>query len=404
MTGPPAGRRGAGPSKIGSVFGKGMTSLMLLSLAMATGVAQPKDPRPRARDLGVAPGVYEPGPLNAITDVPGVLVGHCTLSKDESIRTGVTAILPHAGNLFQEKVPAAVHVYNAFGKLAGSTQIQELGQIETPILLTNTLSVWDAAAALAHWTLQLPGNEDVRSVNPVVGETNDGYLNDIRGRHVKAGHVLAAIRSAKAGPVAEGNVGAGTGTVAFGWKGGIGTSSRRVPLPAEGGPGPAYLLGVLVQTNFGGHLTIDGVPVWRSLQPERRLARLESQPPADAGGSCMIVLATNAPLDARQLERLAARAIHGMAKTGSSGSHGSGDYVIAFSTAYRIPAHSPTVTRNVEILDESRLSPLFQSALEATEEAIYNSLLQAGDARGMGGHEALAVPVAKLRELLKDRR
>ncbi len=389
--------RGDGSVLAGNWKGVGAT---LVLLALTTGLAK-ENARPRARDLGIAPGIHPPGPVNAITDVPGVLVGHCTVNPNDSIQTGVTAILPHSGNLFQEKVPGAVYVYNAFGKLVGSTQIQELGQIETPILLTNTLSVWDAAAALAEWTLQLPGNEDVRSVNPVVGETNDGYLSDIRGRHVKAEHVLAALGSAKSGPVQEGSVGAGTGTVAFGWKGGVGTSSRRVSLPGEG---PTYTLGVLVQTNFGGRLTIDGMPVWRSIEPERRSAGGDPPPNQDAGGSCMIVVATDAPLDARQLERLAARAIHGMARTGSSGSHGSGDYVIAFSTGYRIPARSLKATRTLEILDESLLSPLFEATLEATEEAIYNSLLQAADARGRDGREVPALPLGRLREILKNRR
>lgn len=354
--------------------------------------------RLRARAMGIHPGMYEPGPLNAITDVPGVRVGHATLIQGENVRTGVTAIVPHSGNLFREKVAAAIEVFNAFGKMVGSTQVQELGQLETPILLTNTLSVWDAAAGLADWMLAQPGNENVRSINPVVGETNDGWLNDIRGRHVKAEHVRQALANAQGGPVEEGSVGAGTGTMAFGWKGGIGTSSRRLladrpstALRTSGG----YTVGVLVQTNFGGSLTIDGVPVWRELRPSRERE-------GSGEGSCMIVIATDAPLDARQLRRLATRAFHGMARTGSSGSHGSGDYAIAFSTAnrYSLDARQsppPSLVR------EDDLSPLFQAVIEATEEAIYNSLLQATTVRGRDGHVAEAIPIEKLRTLLRGR-
>ncbi len=350
--------------------------------------------RPRARELGVAPGSFEPGPWNAITDVAGVRVGHATIISGDDVRTGVTAILPHGGNLYREKVAAAMHIANAFGKLVGSTQVVELGQLETPILLTNTLSVWDAAAALAEWMLALPGNEPVRSINPVVGETNDGWLNDIRGRHVRAEHVRQALASATAGPVAEGSVGAGTGTVAFGWKGGIGTSSRRVRLgDTDGTP---YTVGVLVQTNYGGRLTIAGVPVWQHLPPRRD----------DGGeGSCMIVVATDAPLDSRQLRRLAARAILGMARTGASGSHGSGDYVIAFSTTHRIRSAAPneaTPTAPVELLHEERLSPLLLAVSDATEEAIYNSLFRATTVRGRAGHTAEAIPIARVRELLRQ--
>jgi D-aminopeptidase len=361
----------------------------LLAAAAATAIAAPAGAaaqasgavRPRARELGLRPGLLEPGPANAITDVEGVRVGHATLVEGEAVRTGVTAVVPHPGNLFRDKVAAAVHVFNAFGKLVGATQVDELGQLETPILLTNTLSVWDAAAALADWMLARPGNESVRSVNPVVGETNDGFLNDIRGRHVGARHAHAALEAAAAGAVDEGSVGAGTGTVAFGWKGGIGTSSRRL----DGGEG-AFTVGVLVQSNFGGRLTVGGVPVWRELAP----------PAPDAGGgSCMIVVATDAPLDARQLRRLGARAVHGMARTGSTGSHGSGDYVIAFSTARRAGApEAPS-------FPEDRLSPLFEAAIDATEEAILNSLLRATTVRGRDGHVAEAIPVDRLRELLR---
>jgi D-aminopeptidase len=365
----------------------------LLVLAQEKG----EPPRPRARDLGIRPGVFEPGPRNAITDVPGVRVGHTTIVSGDNVRTGVTAILPHSGNMFREKVAAAIHVFNAFGKLVGSTQVQELGQLETPIVLTNTLSVWDAAAATADWVLAQPGNENVRSINPVVGETNDGWLNDIRGRHVKAEHVRQALEGAKSGPVEEGSVGAGTGTMAFGWKGGIGTSSRKLPDRAGG-----YTIGVLVQTNFGGNLTIDGVPVWRSLRPASARESSAAAPAYGQTGSCMIVVATDAPLDARQLRRLAARAIHGMARTGSSGSHGSGDFVIAFSTTNRYfadPAQQPS--NPIALVREDNLSPLFQAVIEATEEAIYNSLLRATTVRGTGGHVAEAIPADRLRELLR---
>jgi D-aminopeptidase len=356
----------------------------------------------------------EPGPHNAITDVAGVRVGHATIVQGESVRTGVTAILPHGGNLFQQKVASAVHVFNAFGKLVGATQVQELGQIETPILLTNTLSVWDAAAALADWMLARPGNENVRSINPVVGETNDGWLNDIRGRHVKAEHVRAALESAAESAVAEGSVGAGTGTMAFGWKGGIGTSSRRVPLRGGG----TFTVGVLVQSNFGGRLTIAGVPVWKELQPPQRAAsgggHGAEQGRQDAGGttadgSCMIVVATDAPLDARQLRRLAARAIHGMARVGSTGSSGSGDYVIAFSTTYPMPgvrasgSAQSTAEAPPALLAEGELSPLFEAVMDATEEALYNSLLRATTVRGVEGHTGEAIPIEPLRKLLEKK-
>src|SRR3954465_2685117 len=292
--------------------------------------------RPRARDLGIAPGPLTPGPLNAITDVDGVRVGQVTVNDGDAVHTGVTAILPHGGNLFREKVAGAVFVGNAFGKLAGSTQVQELGTIETPIVLTNTLSVGTAIDAVVRWTAAQPGNENVRSVNALVGETNDGTLNDIRGQHVTREHVIGAITSAKTGPVEEGAVGAGTGTVAFGWKGGIGTSSRTVSI------GPAsndtWTVGVLVQSNYGGKLVIDGVPVWKELSPARGRGGADLSPvprSAEGDGSCMIVVATNAPLDAKALQRLAARAIFALARTGSTYSNGSGDFAIAFSP------HSP---------------------------------------------------------------
>jgi D-aminopeptidase len=325
-------------------------------------------------------------------------VGHVSLNEGERIRTGVTAILPHGGNLFQDKVAGAVFVGNAFGKLAGSTQVGELGTIETPIVLTNTLSVGTAMDAVVRYTLQQVGNEQVRSVNPLVGETNDGGLNDIRGLHVSTAHVLDAIARAAAGPVEEGTVGAGTGTVAFGWKGGIGTSSRVVP----GG----YVLGVLVQTNFGGNLTIDGVPVFRMLPPARR-ASIDG-PAADerlrAGdGSCMIIVATDAPVDPRDLRRIAARAVFGLGRTGSSYSNGSGDFAIAFSTSTEMRSRfNDTQPRTRQVLPPDAMSPLFQAALEATEEAVYNSLLRATSVRSSSG-SADAIPIDRLRALLPAR-
>ena len=351
--------------------------------------------RPRARDLGIKIGVYEPGPLNAITDVTGVHVGQVRIIQGDNVRTGVTAIVPHEGNMFQDKVAAAVYVYNAFGKLIGSTQVNELGQLETPILLTNTLSVWDAAAALVEWMLALPGNQEVRSINPVVGETNDGWLNDIRGRHVKAADVVQALESAHGGPVEEGSVGAGTGTTALGWKGGIGTSSRRLP-PELGG----FTVGVLVQSNFGGHFTLDGVPVWRELSGTTPA----TIPAAARHESCMIVVATDAPLESRQLGRLAKRATFGLARTGSAGENGSGDYVIAFSTSNRFPPQpsaAASASSNHGRLNEDQLSPLFEATIEATEEAIDNSVLRATTVRGRDGHVAEAIPIDRLREAMK---
>lgn len=343
-------------------------------------------PKARLRDLGIALGQLPAGPLNAITDVAGVKVGHRTLIKGEEVRTGVTAIVPHGGNLFQEKCPAAVYVFNAFGKLVGSTQVEELGVIETPILLTNTLAVWRAADALKHYTLTQPGNEDVRSVNPVVGETNDGTLNDIRGEHLSREDFLSALRGAKSGPVAEGNVGAGTGTICFGFKGGIGTSSRRLP-EALGG----YTVGVLVQTNFGGVLSIDGVPVGKELGRHYLAATGPGDQVDRADGSIMMIVATGAPVDARQLKRLARRAGLGLARTGSSGSHGSGDFVLAFSANRNPP----------KLLDDGQLSPLFEAVIEATEEAIYNSLFQAETMTGRGGRTVEALPFDRVREIFR---
>ena len=346
--------------------------------------------RPRAREIGIAPGALAPGPLNAITDVEGVRVGHVTIKEGDGVRTGVTAILPHGGNLFQDKVAGAVFVGNAFGKLAGSTQVQELGTIESPIVLTNTLSVGTAVDAAVRWTTAQPGNENVRSVNALVGETNDGALNDIRGQHVTREHVLAAIAAAKAGPVEEGAVGAGTGTVAFGWKGGIGTSSRLVPRGA--GAAGMWTVGVLVQSNYGGRLVIDGVPVWRELMPPR--------PGANADGSCMIVVATDAPLDARNLERLAARAIFALARTGSTYSNGSGDFAIAFSTHPSLRVTGAAAPQVRTVLPTDGVSALFEAVLDATEEAIDNSLLKATDVTA-NGRTIRAIPVDALRALLK---
>lgn len=361
--------------------------------------------RPRTRDLGIDPGVFPTGRHNAITDVPGVRVGHTTLIEGDRIRTGVTAILPHDGNLFRDKVPGAVFVGNAFGKLAGSTQVEELGTIETPIVLTNTLSVGTAVEAVVRFTVDQPGNETVRSVNAVVGETNDGGLNDIRGQHVTGAHVLSAIREAKEGPVAEGNVGAGTGCECFGWKGGIGTASRRLPDRLGG-----WTLGVLVQANFGGVLTIAGAPVGRELGRHAfrdDLARPDPDDPAlrrPGDGSCLIVVATDAPLDARDLKRLAARAVFGLARTGSSFSHGSGDYAIAFSTAAGLRVrHGAGAVQAREILPAEATSPLFQAALETTEEAVYNALLQANTTTSRG-RTVEALPVDRVRAILEHHR
>jgi D-aminopeptidase len=349
--------------------------------------------RPRARDLGIAPGVMRPGPLNAITDVADVRVGHTTIVEGDSVRTGVTAILPHGGNVFQDKVAGAVFVGNAFGKLAGSTQVTELGTIETPIVLTNTLSVGVAMDAVVRYTLAQPGNEQVRSVNAVVGETNDGGLNDIRGLHVKTDHVLAAIRGAHGGPVQEGAVGAGTGTVNYGWKGGIGTSSRRVPLRQAQGE-REYTLGALAQTNFGGNLTISGVPIYKALQPPSRRGN-------NADGSCMLVVATDAPVDARDLRRIAARAVFGLGRTGSAYSNGSGDFAIAFSTSPEMRTRfNDTSARARQVLPPDAVSPLFEAALEATEEAVYNALFQATTVTSRFG-TADAIPLDRVRQLIK---
>ena len=370
-------------------------ALVALALITAASLLAQDAGRPRARDLGIAPGVFQPGPLNAITDVAGVRAGHKTMIEGDHVRTGVTVIVPHAGNVFQEKVPGAVFVGNAFGKLAGSTQVDELGTIETPIALTNTLSVGAAVEGLVRWTLDQPGNEKVRSVNALVGETNDGGLNDIRGLHVRPEHVLDALKAATAGAVQEGSVGAGTGTQAFGWKGGIGTASRKLDARFGG-----YTVGVLVQSNYGGVLTIDGMPVGKTL------GRYSYQPKPSAGenhgdGSCMIVVATDAPIDARDLKRLAARAVFGLARTGSSFSNGSGDFAIAFSTAPDLRTRfGSSAAQPRTLLPTDGVSPLFQAALEATEEAVYNSLLKATAVSSRFG-KAEPLPIGPIRELIK---
>ncbi len=358
--------------------------------------------RPRAREAGVKVGVMPTGPLNAITDVQGVLVGQTTLIRGDNVRTGVTAILPHNGNMFREKVPGAVFVGNGFGKLAGSTQVNELGEIETPILLTSTLAVPRVADYLIDYMLALPGNEQVQSVNPLVAETNDGYLNDIRGRHISRDDVFAAIKGAKGGAVEEGCVGAGTGTIAFGFKGGIGTASRKIPANLGG-----FTVGVLVQSNFGGVLTINGAPVGQELG--RYYLKDDINPPAPAqanpDGSIIMVIATDAPLDARNLRRLASRAMMGMGRTGGSATNGSGDYVIAFSTAPEVRIRmtnqrDASPTRDLKSVTNDAMSPLFLAVIEATEEAIYNSLFKATTMRGRG-RTVEALPMDRTLEILR---
>ena len=369
------------------------TIAALAAVSVATALAQ-NDTRPRARDIGLAPGVFEPGPKNAITDVAGVSVGHATLNQGDSIRTGVTVIVPHQGNVFQDKVPGAVFVGNAFGKLAGSTQVDELGTIETPIGLTNTLSVGAVMEGLVRWTLDQSGNDNVRSVNALVGETNDGGLNDIRGQHVKPQHAIDAVKAANTGAVQEGSVGAGTGTQAFGWKGGIGTSSRKLDARYGG-----YTVGVLVQSNYGGVLTMGGAPVGKILGRYSYQPRTSRQD--DHGdGSCMVVVATDAPIDARDLKRLAARAVFGLARTGSSYSNGSGEFAIAFSTAADLRTRfGSTAPQPRTLLPTDGVSPLFQAALEATEEAVYNSLLKATPVASRFG-KADALPVDRVRVIV----
>ena len=389
-----------------------LIAFLLVSNLFETSKAQEKV-RPRARDVGLKIGVLPTGPLNSITDVDGVMVGHSTIVRGDNIRTGVTAVLPHGGNLFRKKVPAAIFVGNGFGKLMGSTQVNELGEIETPILLTSTLSVPRVADALLDYMLALPGNEDVQSVNPVVAETNDGYLSDIRGRHVTREDVFNAIKNAKGGAVDEGCVGAGTGTVAFGFKGGIGTSSRRLPAKLGG-----FTVGVLVQTNFGGVLTINGAPVGRELgryylkdelasnRNEQSQSSQAQTPSNSPDGSIIIVIATDAPVDARNLRRMAARAMSGLARTGAAGSNGSGDYAIAFSSSIdvRIGAGSDAASRNqsrsVKVWSNDSMSPLFLAVIEATEEAIYNSLFRATTTVGRG-HTVEALPLDRTVEILR---
>ena len=389
----------------------------LIFCLISAGLAQTaSERRPRARDLGINIGILPAGANNSITDVAGVTVGQTTIVKGENIRTGVTAILPHNGNLFREKVPGAVFVGNGFGKLAGSTQVNELGEIETPILLTSTLAVPKTADFLMDYMLGLPGNEQVRSINPLVAETNDSGLNDIRGRHITREDVFNTLKTAKSGSVDEGSVGAGTGTVAFGWKGGIGTASRKLPANLGG-----YTLGVLVQSNFGGVLSIDGVPVGEELGQYYLKNAVSMQKPAhkqgrdpltidaltdlrasasdpSADGSIIIVIATDAPLDHRQLMRLASRSMVGLGRTGASMTNGSGDYAIAFSTANRIDADDRV--RNISVLGNEAMSPLFQAVIEATEEAIINSLLKATTVTG-NGRTVDALPIDKLKEILR---
>jgi D-aminopeptidase len=376
-------------------------SILLVALAASPVLAQTG--RVRARELGVAPGIFPPGPLNAITDVAGVKVGQTTITSGDSIHTGITAILPHGGNLFFDRVPAAVHVGNAFGKLIGATQVKELGELETPIVLTCTLCVWRAADALVAEMLELPGMERVGSINPVVGETNDGGLNAIRLRPVTRADIHATLAGATSGPVAEGSVGAGAGTVAFEWKGGVGTSSRALPRTLGG-----WTVGVLVQTNFGGVLQVLGAPVGRELG---RYAFRNAVEKERGDGSVMIVVATDAPISDRNLERLAARAIMGLARTGSSASNGSGDFVIAFSTSPKVRrvvatgsrTDTAVVLRQTSELTNDDMSPLFEAVIEATEEAIYNSLFMATSVTSRG-HTVEAIPLDKVRVILEKYR
>ena len=373
-----------------------MRPILLLAVAAMTSAAHAEH-RPRAREAGITIGILPTGPLNAITDVAGVRVGQVTIVEGANIRTGVTAILPHGGNLYQDKVPAGFSVGNAYGKFMGSTQIEELGEIETPIVLTNTLNVPEGAAGVVEWTLKQPGNEEVRSVNAIVGETNDGTLNDIRARRVRPADVVAAIEAAREGPVQEGAVGAGTGTIAFGWKGGIGTSSRKLPANLGG-----WTVGVLVQTNYGGVLEVAGVPVGQALGKYFLKDELSS---ASGDGSCIVVIATDAPLSDRNLERLAHRGLLGIVRTGSPMTNGSGEYAVAFSTN---PDVRRTAKRRAEpspIVDfpNDRISPLFEAAVEAAEEAAINSMFGATAMDGNGRHID-ALPVDEVVKLYKRAR
>ena len=366
-------------------------SIALTCLAILPLAAQAQD-RIRARDLGVAPGIFAPGKLNAITDVAGVRVGQVTLKEGDRVRTGVTAILPHAGNAYRSRVPAALHVGNGYGKFTGSTQVDELGELETPILLTCTLCVWKAADAMAEWMLRQPGMQDVRSINPVVGETNDGDLNDIRLRPVASAQVVQALERAKDGPVAEGSVGAGTGTVAFGWKGGIGTSSRR--LPASLGD---WTVGVLVQANYGGVLQMGGAPIGIELG---RHAFKDAVDAERGDGSVIVVIATDAPLSDRNLRRLASRGMMGLGRTGSSASNGSGDYIIAFSTAESVRRAFGSQRLEVSELPNEQMSPLFQASVDAVEESVYNALTMATTERG-NGTTVEALPLHRVQAILR---
>jgi D-aminopeptidase len=376
-----------------------MRTACLLALALLVPLPSPAQTvpdgdRPRARDLGLRIGIFETGEHNAITDVPGVRVGQTTVIEGDDVRTGVTAVLPHEGDLFRDRVPAAIHVGNGFGKLIGITQVRELGELETPLLLTCTLCVWQAANAMVDWLLERPGMGSVRSINPVVGETNDGSLNDIRSRPIRPEHVVAALEGASDGPVEEGSVGAGTGTRAFGWKGGIGTASRVLPASLGG-----YRVGVLVQSNFGGLLTVDGVRVGEALGRYSFRGNVA----ADEGdGSIMIVIATDAPLSDRNLGRLASRAMLGLARTGSFAGNGSGDYVIAFSTAEGVRRRGGQATPTVQDLPNAGTSALYQAVVEATEEAVVNSVLRATTVTGQGGATADAVSIEELSRVLRE--
>jgi D-aminopeptidase len=374
-----------------------MRKLILLAATLLMTTHAEAQHRPRVREAGITIGVLPTGPLNAITDVAGVKVGQVTLIEGADVRTGVTAILPHGGNLYQDKVPGGFSVGNAYGKFMGSTQIKELGEIETPILLTNTLNVAEAAEGIIEWTLKQPGNEEVRSVNAIVGETNDGTLNDIRGRHVTPANAVAAIEAAREGPVQEGAVGAGTGTIAFGWKGGIGTSSRKLPANLGG-----WTVGVLVQTNYGGVLQVAGVPVGQALGQYMLKDELSK---ASGDGSCIVVVATDAPLSDRNLERLAHRGLLGIARTGSPMTNGSGEYAVAFSTNLDVRRTPERRAKPSAILDlpNDQTTPLFEAAVEAAEEAAINSLFAATPMDG-SGHHVDALPVDQVVKLYRRAR
>jgi D-aminopeptidase len=380
--------------------------VFILQASLLAQTNMPENKRPRVREAGLKIGILPTGALNSITDVAGVKVGNVTIMRGENVRTGVTAVVPHGGNLFAEKVPGAVFVGNGFGKLAGSTQVNELGEIETPILLTSTLSVPRVSDYLLDYMLALAGNESVQSINPLVAETNDGFLNDIRGRYVTREDVFAAIKNAQAERVEEGSIGAGTGTVAFGWKGGIGTASRKLPVSLGG-----YTIGVLVQTNFGGVLSIDGAPVGvelgkyflkETLEKENKTAaQKEANLNDNADGSIIIVIATDAPVDARQLKRMAARSMSGLARTGSAMTNGSGDYAIAFSVSPDVRVKAGEILRTVKVLSNDAMSPLFLAVIEATEEAIYNSLFRAVSVKGKENRTVEALPIDETLKILR---